>query len=128
MSKRELPPSGKGNNQQQIKVKYIKKLPVRLDNETADILYNALPPRANQAKRLVKLLSFNPDAPTNRLNKGSGVNLSDVARKYKRYLKPHGYYIDCRKPPKPIKNSFGEDSGQQLWGIYSLKGGEQCQQ
>lgn len=123
MSKRELPPSGKGNNQQN-ETKCIKKLPVRLDNKTSEILYSALPPRANQAKRLVKQLSLNPDSPTNRLNKGSGVNLSDVARKYKRYLSPYGYYIDCRKPATPIKNSFGEDSGQHLWGIYLLNGGE----
>jgi len=123
MSDKRKPPSDKGSQQQNTS-KYIKKLPVKLDKKAGDILYNALPSRANQAKRLVKYLPFNPDSPTNRLNKGSGVNLSDIAKKYNKYLKPHGYFVDCRKPSIPIKNSYGEDSGQYLWGIYSLKGGE----
>lgn len=98
-------------------------LPVRLSEEEINFLLRQIPEGSKQARRLIPALGRNPDSPTNRLNKGSGVNLSHIRRTYNPYLIPYGYCIQCRTPPEPIINAFGEKSGQQLWGIYRVNGG-----
>lgn len=98
-------------------------LPVKLSDEEINFLLRRIPERSKQARRLIPALGRNPDSPTNRLNKGSGVNLSHIRRTYNPYLIPYGYCVQCRTPPEPIINAFGEKSGQQLWGIYRVVGG-----
>ncbi len=48
--------------------------PVRVPPEIKQKMLDSLSPRAKQARRLVEALANHPDAPTNRLNVGSGVN------------------------------------------------------
>ena len=50
--------------------------PAKLAEEEIHFLLRQIPENAKQARRLFPALGRNPDSPTNRLNKGSGVNLS----------------------------------------------------
>ena len=96
-------------------------LPVTLEELEIQKLLTHLLPTSKQAIRFVEIVGAKPDSPTNKCNRGAGgVNLSDLAIKYNPRLIQGGYYLDCRKPEKPIKNNFGEDSGQQLWGLYRV--------
>jgi hypothetical protein len=94
--------------------------PALLDEIQLKELLGCLSPAANQARRFVKQVALEPDSPTNTCNRAAGaVNLSDLAQKYNPALLKGGYYLDCQKPKEPIINRWGEDSGQQLWGLYS---------
>lgn len=124
MNKKESAAPEQGD-QQQSKAKNNTELSVSLsDNQLSKILnyYAQHHPRANQAQRFIEAMARNPDSPTNRLNKGGGVNLSQVARINNPRLKKFGYFIRCRVPSVPIKNSFGEKSAQELWGICQVAG------
>ena len=95
-------------------------LPVLLDRETLDLLLSELSPHAGQAIRMLTKIGLEPDSETNKINKLGGVNLSQVAKRINPKIRKHGFYIKCRQPPAPIIGTFGEDSGQQLWGVYLL--------
>ena len=122
MNNKKQSPSGKGNHQDKQGNSSIKKLVKLSPDKLYEILdyYETHHSRSRQAIRLITALAQNPDSPTNRLNKGGGVNLSHVARVNNKRLKKFGYMIACKVPPAPIKNSFGEDSGQELWGLYKV--------
>jgi hypothetical protein len=94
------------------------KNPIRLTQEQTDKLINRLPPRANTARRMVKLLAAHPDSITGDINRVSSVNLGSIKRRYNPILSQAGYMLDWRYPPTPITNAYGEPSGQVLWGIY----------
>lgn len=94
------------------------KTPLRLTPEQTNKLVNLLSPRANTARRMVKLLAAHPDSITGDINRVSSVNLGDIKRKYNPILSKAGYMLDWRYPPTPINNAYGEPSGQVLWGIY----------
>lgn len=96
----------------------ITKTPLKLTPEQTAKLVNLLSPRANTARRMVKLLAAHPDSITGDINRVSSVNLGDIKRKYNKILSRAGYMLDWRYPPTPINNAYGEPSGQVLWGIY----------
>jgi len=88
-----------------------------LPQEQIDELINCLPHKANQARRLVKLVAENPNSITRSCNSVAGVNISDIALKYNRYIQPKGYELRCKLPYPLIKNKYGEDSMQHLWSL-----------
>jgi hypothetical protein len=94
------------------------KNPVRLTPEQTAKLVNLLSPRANTARRMVKLLAEHPDSITGDINRISSVNLGHIKRVYNPILSQAGYILDWRYPPTPINNAYGEPSGQVLWGVY----------
>ncbi|EIJ34699.1 hypothetical protein [Thiothrix nivea] len=94
------------------------KVPLTLTPEQTAKLVNLLPPRANTARRMVKLLAEHPDSITGDINRVSSVNLGHIKRVYNPILSQAGYMLDWRYPPTPINNAYGEPSGQVLWGIY----------
>ena len=94
------------------------KNPIKLTPEQTAKLVNLLSPRANTARRMVKLLAAHPDSITGDINRISSVNLGNIKRKYNPILSQAGYMLDWRYPPTPINNAYGEPSGQVLWGIY----------
>lgn len=95
--------------------------PVVLDDFESQKLITFLLPTSKQAIRLVRVVAENPDSPTNKWNReAAAVNLSDIAVKYNPRLRFGGYELRCRQPKKPIVNGFGEDLGQQLWGLYPI--------
>jgi len=97
---------------------------VALNEEQIDQLLHYLPPRANQAKRFVRLVGTKPDSRTVSCNIATaGVNLSDIARKYNPYLHDGGYELRCKLPQPLIKNRFGETTMQHLWGVYPVAKG-----
>jgi hypothetical protein len=96
---------------------------VRLDKDQIDELLELLPKRANQARRFIKHLGFNPDATTNECNVAVlSVNLSDLAVKYNPYLASAGYKLRCRLPQRLIRNRLGEQTMIHYWGLYKLGG------
>ena len=114
-------PSDEGANQNKMPCNHNKKLPVKLDKKTLDLLLSCLSPKGNQARRMLNQVGLNPDSETNRINKNGGVNLSAVANyQINPKIQIHGYSVKCRHPPSPIINAFGEKSGQELWGVCKL--------
>ncbi len=97
-------------------------LSLKLDQYKIDELIECLPPRANQARRLVKLVAENPNSITGSCNRVAGVNISDIALKYNRYMQPKGYELKCKLPSPLIKNKYGEDTMQHLWALYPVSG------
>ncbi len=96
---------------------------VWLDADQIKKVLKTLPYTAKQARRFVAYVAANPHAPTASCNvAAAAVNLSDVAIKYNPYLLRAGYKLKCRRPGKPIKNRFGEESGQVHWALYQISG------
>ena len=119
MKDNKFTPSDKGANLNKLPRKHNKKRPIKPTSKELDFLLSQLNVGANQARRFLKKIGLMPDAETNQLNKGGGVNLSSVAKaQINPKIEMHGYYVDCRKPHKKIINAFGEPSNQELWGIY----------
>ncbi len=94
-----------------------------ISQEIIDELVGCLPPRANQARRLVKLVAENPNSITSSCNRVAGVNISDIALKYNRYIQPKGYELKCKLPYPLIKNQFGEETMQHLWRLAEVPQG-----
>jgi len=82
-------------------------LACKLSQEQIDVLHAALPPRANQAKRMVDQVAKHPYSTTAQCNVAVlAVNLSDIAIKYNPYLRKVGYELKCQLPERLIKNRF----------------------
>ncbi len=96
--------------------------PIKVKNIALNTLVNSLKPTSKQGRRTVFYLGHNPDSKTGDVIHYAGVNISHVSRKCNKFLRPQGYEIRCRKPPKPILNRFGDVSEQHLWGIYKIGG------
>ena len=134
MKDNKFTPSDKGANQNKLPVnintpsrgtyKHLRRnkesdRPITLTDEQTRLLISCFSDRARQARRLIKALSKTPDSPTGHLNKKGGVNLSCLAdQQINEKIVMHGFCVDCREPPTPIINGYGEKSGQELWGIY----------
>lgn len=81
-----------------------------------------IPEYATQSQRLLSFLATNPKSSTVKVNAACSIgNISHVARKLNKILFKHHLFIACQKPPKPLKNKFGENSQMFEWSLYRLE-------
>jgi hypothetical protein len=80
------------------------KNPVRLTPEQTEKLVNLLSPRANTARRMVKLLAAHPDSITGDINRVSTVNLGHIKRVYNPILSQAGYLTSQKKTQKTAQH------------------------
>lgn len=93
--------------------------PLKVDEELIDRIISMLPTTANQERRFISVLGANPNILTkNACRRIACVNLSHLRSVTVSLLEGFGLEARCVHPPKPIKNEFGENTGQVLWGLY----------
>lgn len=97
--------------------------PVELTDLQIATILEALPPKANQRRRFVEYLARNPLSKTKDCCRAIAcVNLSHIRRVTADELAKFGLEAKCIHPSEPIKNGFGESTGQVLWALYELGG------
>jgi hypothetical protein len=72
------------------------------------------------SSRIVRMLASEHSVQTVRINTRCAIgNISDQVNKF---INPRiddlNLYVACVKPPYPIRNQFGQSSGQMLWSFY----------
>lgn len=76
---------------------------------------------SRQCRRFVAFLGNREGVASGELASATATaNLSDCAARARPYLERHGLTIVCERPPRPLKNRFGEDSHQHIWRIREL--------
>lgn len=94
---------------------------IALDETELAAILLTMSPTANQERRFVQTLARKPNAVTKQACMSIGcVNLSDLRQRTAGTLARFNLEARCIHPKKPIRNGFGEDTGQQLWGLYPL--------
>ena len=70
--------------------------------------------------RLVRLLADKTLVPTVEINTKCSIgNVSDaVLYQINNKIMSVGFFIACVRPPRAIRNQFGEKTGQYLWSFY----------
>jgi hypothetical protein len=100
--------------------------PIKLTEEQIAAITQNLSASANQERRFISVLGSRPDVLTKKACKQIAcVNLGHLRIVTASLLARFGLEARCVHPPKPIKNGFGENTGQVHWGLYQLKGGDQ---
>jgi hypothetical protein len=95
--------------------------PIRLNETQIALIVNALSPRANQERRFIEYLARNPLAKTKECCRNIAcVNLGHLRIVTADTLVQFGLMAKCVYPVQPIKNGFGEQTGQVLWALYEI--------
>ena len=70
--------------------------------------------------RIVRKLAANMCVPTVRVNQDCSVsNISDLVNCFiNPRIEDLNLFVACFLPSKPIKNKFGQNTGQNLWSFY----------
>ena len=95
--------------------------PIKLNEDQIALVIRALSPKANQERRYIEYLARNPLAKTKDCCRNIAcVNLGHLRIVTAPLLARFGLEAKCVQPPKPIKNGFGENTGQVHWGLYRV--------
>jgi len=98
---------------------------VRLNKVQVFRITQCLSKNANQERRYIEHLGFNPlDSTKSCCRAIACVNLSDLRQRTAKVLAKFGLEARCVSPDKPIKNGYGEDTNQKLWALYEINRGE----
>lgn len=99
--------------------------PIKLNESQIALIVSLLSPRAHQERRFIEYLARNPLAKTKECCRSIAcVNLGHLRIVTADTLTQFGLMAKCVHPVKPIKNGFGESTGQVLWGLYEIGGDE----
>jgi hypothetical protein len=94
---------------------------IRLNEDQIRPIVRTLSPTANQERRFIEYLARNPLAKTRECCQVIAcVNLSHLRRVTADSLAVFGLEARCIHPDRPIKNGFGESTGQVLWALYDI--------
>jgi hypothetical protein len=112
------PTSEQGKNTMNV----IQHEPVKLSEAELAAILTTMSSTANQERRFVQTLARRPLSTTKQCCMGIGcVNLSDLRQRTAGTLRLFDLEARCIHPGEPIRNGFGEDSGQQLWALYTIQ-------
>jgi hypothetical protein len=96
--------------------------PITLSEDELQQVIERVAPTGKEygSARIVRMLAAEHSVQTVRINTKCAVgNISDQVHKL---INPRiddlGLYVACVKPPYPIKNQFGQSSGQMLWSFF----------
>jgi hypothetical protein len=96
--------------------------PITLSKVELQQVLNRVAPTGKEygSARIVRMLASEHSVQTVRINTRCAIgNISDQVNKF---INPRiddlDLYVACVKPPYPIKNQFGQSSGQMLWSFY----------
>ena len=72
--------------------------------------------------RIIKRLANQIGVATVDVNRDCAVgNISDIViKQINPRVFPMGLYVGCTRPPKAIKNRFGQETGMHLWSFYRM--------
>ena len=72
------------------------------------------------SSRIVRMLASEHSVQTVRINTRCAIgNISDQVNKFiNPRIEDLNLYVACVKPPYPIKNQFGQPSGQMQWSFF----------
>ena len=73
--------------------------------------------------RIVRKLAANMRVPTVRVNQDCSVgNISDLVNSFiNPRIEDLNLQVACFRPSKPIKNKFGQKTGQNLWSFFRIQ-------
>jgi hypothetical protein len=96
--------------------------PITLSKVELQQVLNRVAPTGKEygSARIVRMLASEHSVQTVRINTRCAIgNISDQVNKF---INPRiddlDLYVACVKPPYPIKNQFGQSSGQMLWSFF----------
>jgi hypothetical protein len=96
--------------------------PITLSKVELQQVLNRVAPNGKEygSARIVRMLASEHSVQTVRINTRCAIgNISDQVNKF---INPRiddlDLYVACVKPPYPIKNQFGQSSGQMLWSFF----------